>query len=80
MHASPNTQKKISLKFKVTSITCFSIRYLFVFRFNEIHMKKVPIILNIVMKGSVRYPTISCLENGSLVLKTISAVIHMDRT
>lgn len=35
---------------------------------------------NRVMKGTIRYPTIWCLENGSLVSKTISTVIHMDRT
>lgn len=76
--ASPKIHKKVSLKFEVTSIRCFLITFFFVFRFNEIHMKKVTIIPN--MKGTIRYPTISCLENGSLVSKTISTVIHMDRT
>lgn len=68
--ASPKIHKKVSLKFEVTSIRCFLITFFFVFRFNEIHMKKVTIIPN--MKGTIRYPTISCLENGSLVSKTIS--------
>lgn len=43
-------------------------------------MKKDTIIPNRVMNGTIRYPTISCLENGSLVSKTIRTVIHMDRT
>lgn len=72
--ASPKINKK------VTSIRCFLITFFFVFRFNEIHMKKVTIMPNRVMKGTIRYPTISCLENGSLVSKTIRTVIHMDRT
>lgn len=78
--ASPKINKKVSLKFEVTSIRCFLITFFFVFRFNEIHMKKVTIMPNRVMKGTIRYPTISCLENGSLVSKTIRTVIHMDRT
>lgn len=78
--ASPKIHKKVSLKFILTSIRCFLIAFFFVFRFTEIHMKKVTIIPNRVMKGTIRYPRISCFENGSQVLKAISTVIHMDRT
>lgn len=43
-------------------------------------MQKVTITPNRVMKGTIRYPTILCLENGSWVSKTIRTVIQMDRT